>query len=501
MTLPFLRQPWRLRRLLTYGVVALLSVVATVWLIRGMQSRALPDVMPWHLPALSSEFRARDYPDGIRFDAYLELEQQLERELQAFVQTDVDVAQSNKGFRYMNDSPLNPLEFDKNYNWSYVLAHDAPRGAVVLIHGASDSPYSMRALAERLHADGLSAIAVRLPGHGTLPGELVRASAEDWRAITRSAAAYASELAGADRPVYLVGYSMGAALAIDYTLDAVSGTAAPVPAGVILVSPAISLNPLVALARLDLWVSRVPGFDKFAWTDIVPEFDPYKYNSFPKQAGRQTYLLTASNEARIERLGESDSLQSFPPVITFMSVVDATVSVTAVVDNLYEHLPSNDSALVIFGVNRTDGALGFLKDDYSAVVDSVRSRTERRYDFTVLSNASETSRDVWAYTDCAGNACKREAPLDIAWPPSVFSLSHVALPFAPDDPFYGSVPGPESPGDFTLGSLQPRGERSVLVIPTEQLMRLRYNPFMPFMLDRVSAFCHRLPVSSERFIR
>ena len=51
----------------------------------------------------------------------------------------------------------------------------------------------------------------------------------------------------------------------------------------------------------------------------------------------------------------------------------------------------------------------------------------------------------------------------MAWPPGVFSLTHVALPFPPDDPLYGSDPIEDGSGLLRLGRLSPRGERAVLI--------------------------------------
>jgi hypothetical protein len=77
-------------------------------------------------------------------------------------------------------------------------------------------------------------------------------------------------------------------------------------------------------------------------------------------------------------------------------------------------------------------------------------------------------------------------PLGLAWPPRVFSLSHVALPFPPDDPVYGLTPPPGR--EATLGSVEARGERGVLVVPQELLMRLRSNPFFPYLAARLTEF-------------
>ncbi|MEM7084087.1 MAG: alpha/beta fold hydrolase [Pseudomonadota bacterium] len=475
-------------------MIATVAAFITLCVIRAFHARSLPDTAPWHTDTLNSEFRVRDHQHGISFTDYQQLETRLDAEPAQFVQHLENDASVRHAGRYVSSSKLNPQTHTKNWNWSFILAHAHPRGAVVLVHGASDSPYSMRALAERLHQSGWTIVAVRLPGHGTLPSELQRVQVEDWRAVVRSAVAHARDVIGENSPLYLAGYSTGGALSVDYTLDALDDPLLDVPDGLILLSPAIAITRWAMLARADILTSLIPGFEKFAWTSIHPEFDPYKYNSFPKQAGRQTYRLTVRNQQRLDKLVARQEFDRFPPTLTFMSAVDTTVSVSAVVDQFYAHTDSNKQALVVFGVNRTNQALGFLRSDYLDAVMSARDDPGRPFDLTIVSNENANSLSVQATTWCRLNQCERTQALTQRWPADVFSLSHVALPFAPNDPIYGDTPGPDSPGPFTLGSLQPRGERGILVVPIEQLMRLRYNPFLPYLLERVDAFVE--PTSS-----
>ena len=67
----------------------------------------------------------------------------------------------------------------------------------------------------------------------------------------------------------------------------------------------------------------------------------------------------------------------------------------------------------------------------------------------------------------------------------VYSLSHVALPFPPDDPVYGSGEAVGEPGVLNIGGVAPRGERGLLALPMDLLMRLRYNPFFPYLAERL----------------
>ena len=62
-----------------------------------------------------------------------------------------------------------------NWNRTFELAPsggDATCG-VLLLHGMSDSPYSLRAIAERIHREGGHVLGLRLPGHGTAPSGLL----------------------------------------------------------------------------------------------------------------------------------------------------------------------------------------------------------------------------------------------------------------------------------------------------------------------------------------
>ena len=78
---------------------------------------------------------------------------------------------------------MNSDNYTSNWNRSFVLMPDgAPRGAVVLLHGLTDSPYSLRHIAAHYREQGFVAVAIRLPGHGTVPGR------SHYRSATRTGA-------------------------------------------------------------------------------------------------------------------------------------------------------------------------------------------------------------------------------------------------------------------------------------------------------------------------
>jgi hypothetical protein len=79
--------------------------------------------------------------------------------------------------------------------------------------------------------------------------------------------------------------------------------------------------------------------------------------------------------------------------------------------------------------------------------------------------------------------------LELAWPPGVYSLAHVSLPFPAEDPVYGVAAARRGP--LPLGRLELRGERGALLAPAELLARLRYNPFFPYLAERIVRFVDR----------
>ena len=78
--------------------------------------------------------------------------------------------------------------FSQDFNRSYVLEPDrVPAGAVVRLHGLTDSPYSQRHIARVYRGRGFVAIVIRLLAHGTVAAALTDVEWEDWSAATRLA--------------------------------------------------------------------------------------------------------------------------------------------------------------------------------------------------------------------------------------------------------------------------------------------------------------------------
>jgi hypothetical protein len=229
------------------------------------------------------------------------------------------------------------------------------------------------------------------------------------------------------------------------------------------------------------------GLEKLAWNGLLPEYDPYKYGSFAVNAGDLAYRITAHIQDQLDALQDSGRLEKMPPILAFQSSVDATVTATALVANLFARLPPANHELVLFDINRNFDAAILLKHDPRTVFKPLLDKSDRGYDLTVVTNEGPKTNRVIARTTAYGKA-DDSAPIKIGdWPPGIYSLAHVALPFSPQDPVYGGPLAGTSPG-IQLGNLAPRGERGVLKISGTDLLRLRWNPFFDYVESRVLRF-------------
>ena len=470
------------RRLL----VVVLLVVTTLVVGFAVQARwRLPDLQPWHRTVLDGEFRA-DAADGLDFAGYRALEERLFAGLGSFLADPANADHHLLG-RYTPGSLPNRPALESPYNRSYELVPEQVRGSALLLHGLSDSPYSMRALAELLQQAGFHVVVLRHPGHGTLPSALLDVTWQDWAAATRLAVRHAAAQARPGQPFYLAGYSTGGALALLYALEAADDPALPRPARLVLLSPAIGLTPFAPLTRVVSLLSFLPYFEKAKWLDVLPEYDPYKYNSFPVNAANQIYGLTQRLQAALRSAGERGRLADLPPVLAFQSLVDATVAAADLVDRVFEELPAGGHELVVFDINRHALLQSLIAEGPRKAFDREVEVPALSFDLTVVANRSAESADVAAWQRPAGGTDTTPIELGLRWPRDVVSLSHVALPFPPDDPVYGLAPRESGEVRFTLGETAMRGEAGVTVVPLGSLARLRSNPFFAVVRSKLEA--------------
>jgi len=467
----------------TWRIVAVAaSLLALILGMRILQSERQPDLKPWHT-WVPHEADAREI-DELDWAAWLVREDTLMKEVRAHMAKSLEAPDRVKANRYYDGSPLYSARFTHDWNRSYeLLPADNPVGAVVLLHGLSDSPYSLRHVAQVYVTHGYAAIGLRLPGHGTVPAGLTLARWQDWRAATRLAMREARRVAGAGKPIHIVGYSNGGALALQYTLDSVSGSGLDIPSRVVLVSPMIGLTRFARYAGIAGWPALLPRFSKTAWLDIVPEFNPFKYNSFPVNAARQSYELTQRLDGALRGAVESGAIRKLPPVLAFQSVVDSTVAGEAVLSTLFARVPQNGSELVLFDVNRATPFDLLLSPSAQGRLEQMLPAGAQRYRITVIGNATGDS-PVSESSRLPGSTSMAVRRLELQYPASFFSLSHVALPFPPNDSLYGTDPDDKDYG-VHLGSQAPRAERGTLINGADSLVRASCNPFFDYMRQRI----------------
>ena len=450
--------------LLLAGLTILLLPVAGILLVRSISALMKPALLPCHsyIPTEpgAAELEAMAWPDWIRH------EEQLFANLQARgLQRPRPAAITQDWNRSSSFTPDHPPEY--------------PIGAVVLLHGLTDSPYSLRHLGQAAAAAGFAVVAIRLPGHGTVPAGLKTIHRSAWAAATRLAMREAARLVGPERPISIIGYSNGAALALSHAFDALEDPALRQPARLILISPMIGLTIFARFAGIAAWPALLPGLGRAAWLDILPETNPFKYRSFPVNAAVQSERLTQDLQRRINRSAKAATLDDLPPILAFQSVVDSTVSAAAVVDRCFSRLPALSSGqsheLVLFDVNRASATEPLQRESANAALAKLTDDGPYAYRTTILTNAADEDPATIIQTFAPGDSSPSITPLGIPYPPNIISLSHIALPFPPDDPLYGLA---QTPAPIL-------GETDILTQRLDQFTRLTSNPFYSWLADRV----------------
>ena len=451
-----------------------------------------PSLELWHRVQLDSDFTAGRAAEITSIAKYRQLEERLFDELNTRILARVDYTDRTLFNRFNAGSRSDPAQWPVNWNRTFEITPQRPVGAALLLHGLTDSPYSLRAIGEHLAQKRLKVVGLRLPGHGTAPSGLLTFEIEDMQAIIRIAMEDLRAEFSAGEPIYLVGYSNGAALAVDYSVAVVEGERLPRPAGLVLISPAIGVSPLAIVGRLRTGISALPGFGRAAWQTIDLEIDPYKYSSFSFHAAGETQRLTRGVARRVAKLSRRAPIQSFPPVLAFLSTVDATVRAEAVIDALMAHLAPEGHELVLFDINRLAAVQSLLIADPGPLTGRLLAMPERSFTLSVITNSGPASWEVVELRANAGSGQQQSRELGLAWPPGVFSLSHLALPVPPDDLLYGYA-APESDRYVQFGRVQARGEIGVLGVPSWLLVRQRSNPFFPYLIERIDGFIDDKP--------
>lgn len=139
-----------------------------------------------------------------------------------------------------------------SYRWPADARAAAPRATVALLHGLAEHAGRYAPLAARLNAAGIDLLAIDLRGHGRSPGK--RAWVARFDEYLDDADALLAEAARASTPLFLMGHSMGGAIAALYAIERAPARGRTL-AGLVLSSPALA--PGRDVPRWMLALSRV----------------------------------------------------------------------------------------------------------------------------------------------------------------------------------------------------------------------------------------------------
>ena len=158
--------------------------------------------------------------------------------------------------------------------------------------------------------------------------------------------------------------------------------------------------------------------------------------------------------------------------------------------------PSNGSEIVLFDLNWNAKVGQLLRTASDTALTRLLPAPPRLFRTTIMGNANpDSSEEVERVTE-AGTVTEQSRALGLSYPPGVYSLSHVALPFPISDSLYGMQPDPAENFGVNLGAVAPRGERGTLIISLDALLRMSSNPFFPYMIARIEEGIPATPIKA-----
>ena len=136
----------------------LLAVVAIgFFAIRVYAAQRGPPLSRWHT-YVPHDLKAKEL-DATDWDHYLAREAKIFDDVRTEVTDKLTPDERVPMNRYFDGSPIYPAHFTQDFNRSYVLEPSGtPVGAVVLLHGLTDSPYSQRHIAKFYRDHGFVSI-------------------------------------------------------------------------------------------------------------------------------------------------------------------------------------------------------------------------------------------------------------------------------------------------------------------------------------------------------
>jgi acylglycerol lipase len=221
------------------------------------------------------------------------------------------------------------------------------RAAVLMLHGAFDYSAAFEEIAPKLARKGLTALAIDQRGFGATTSRGAWAGAERMAKDAGDAAQFLSDRTGADIPLFVLGESMGAAVAV----HAAACGAIPVLAGLVLTAPgALACRFRQKLLALTAGVARrVAGdselvFERLSGWELTPAAairligDPLVMRRIRPE------MLSGMADLAFSAVSEAASVDD--PVLTMVGARDELVRL-ACVRRLFDNFAGDKSWRVI----------------------------------------------------------------------------------------------------------------------------------------------------------
>jgi len=362
--------------------------------------------------------------------------------------------------------------------------------SVLLIHGLNDTPFSMWDLGARFAKNCYLVRAILLPGHGTVPGDLLNVGLPVWRdAVANAVWSFRGE---ADRLV-LAGFDLGANLALDAALDLAMPPEVELN-GIVMLAPAFRYDP-PAFAP----ASVGPGGNAL-WGEVFEKRDSLRYNSIAKPS------VAATNGLGGQLGGREAPLHV--PLFMVLSAEDAVTDASAARDWFcsqsvtprhllwYSRFPDAPFPACDCTIERRD-----QRDNESQVCVSVRPSS------CVIPTATRDGRPPLPSPEsCRSNPYATKKGDGGS---AILDLAHVALLAAPGNPRYGALAQTDDCLHYSLKKETPEaqacagradgdgdrflryGETSDGNLQNYILRRLTYNPDFDHMAEHMIDFMRR----------
>lgn len=306
---------------------------------------------------------------------------------------------------------------------------------ILLIHGIYDSPFTLQDIGRCLLKKNFLVRSVLLPGHGTVPGDLLNIHYSEWVKATHFALA---SLRKEVDEIYILGYSLGGTLAIHEFLENPEKVNA-----LILLAPA--LKPRHHLADLLINIHKVTSlfFESQNWYQRTKQTSYARYESFPCDAAQQACALMKIVLQKIQQ--QSINI----PIFMVVDQDDESVNPDVAISFFLKEKNSNNQMLL-------------------------------------YSNNAEL------FTD------NRIIVRQSAYPEQkILDLAHSGLPMSPDNPHYGKNGEfkdfqhyhynlKKHPGEIYLGAITQKNLRKHVI------QRLSYNPDFAGMTSLLNQFIDKV---------